>query len=89
MEEDGPSATGIANADMFQIRETTPVTGMTITPLIGLGDGAYFSQNGAIFDLWVLAGQMLLDVNVVQPQGAASGLQAAMTAAARTALKKM
>ncbi len=89
VEVDGPSATGIANSDMFQIRETTPVPGMTITVLSGLGDGAYFSQNGAIFDLWVLAGQMLLDVNSTQPQRAASGLQAAMTAAARTALKKM
>ncbi len=89
VEEDGPSAMGIANSDMFQIRETTPVQGMTVTVLKGIGDGAYFTQNGTIYDLWVLKGQNLLDVNAVQPQGATSGLQAAMAAAAKTALKGM
>ncbi len=89
VEEDGPSATGISSADMFKIRETTPVQGMTVTVLSGIGDGAYFTQNGTIYDLWVLAGKNLLDVNAVQPQGAVSGLQAAMAAAAKAALAKM
>jgi len=89
VEEDGPSATGISSADMFKMRETTPLQGMTVTVLSGIGDGAYFTQNGTIYDLWVLAGQNLLDVNATQPQGAISGLQAAMAAAAKTALTKM
>jgi hypothetical protein len=62
---------------------------MTVTVLSGIGDGAYFSQNGQDFDLWVLVGQKMLDVSAVQPQGAVSALQAAMMAAAKTALKGM
>jgi hypothetical protein len=87
--EDAPSTTGIAASDMFQIRETTPNPGMTVTVLHGIGDGAYYSQSGPDFDLWVLVGQVMLDVNATQPQGAVSKLQASMAAAAKTALKKM
>ncbi len=82
-------STVIANSDLFKTRETTPDPGMTVTVLNGIGDGAYFSQNGQDFDLWVLVGQVLLDVSAVQPQGAVSDLQASMMAAAKTALKGM
>jgi hypothetical protein len=84
-----PPSTVIANSDVFKTAETTPNPGMTVTVLSGIGDGAYFSQNGQDFDLWVLVGQKMLDVSAVQPQGAVSALQAAMTAAAKTALKGM
>jgi hypothetical protein len=84
---DPPSKMGIANSDMFKVTETTPNPGTTVTVLSGIGDGAYFTQNGQDFDLWVLAGQVMLDVNATQPQGAVSKLQASMVAAARTALK--
>jgi hypothetical protein len=84
-----PPSTVIANSDLFKTTETTPNPGMTVTVLNGIGDQAYFSQNGQDFDLWVLVGQVLLDVSAVQPQGAVSGLQASMAAAAKMALKKI
>jgi hypothetical protein len=86
---DAPAIMGLTTAEMFKTRETTPLAGTTVTVLNGIGDGAYFTQSGPDYDLWVLKGQVQLDVSSVQPQGAISGLQAAMTAAAKTALKGM
>jgi len=87
--ENAPSTMGISNADMFKMTETTPNPGMTVTVLSGIGDGAYFSQNGQDFDLWVLLGQVTLDVNATQPAGGSSAVEAAMVAAAKTALQGM
>jgi hypothetical protein len=86
---DAPAIMGLTTAEMFKTRETTPLAGTTVTVLNGIGDGAYFTQSGPDYDLWVLKGQVQLDVSSVQPQGAISGLQAAMTTAAKTALKGM
>jgi hypothetical protein len=80
---------GMTPAEMFKMLETTPVQGRTVTVVSGLGDGAYFSQDETHHELWVLVGEVLLDVSVVQPQAARSGLQASMVAAAKTAVKKM
>jgi hypothetical protein len=84
--EAAPSMMGLTTAQMFKRRE---MVGPTVAVLSGLGDGAYITHSGPDYDLWVLVKQVELDISVVHPQGPASGLQAAMTAAAKIALPKM
>jgi hypothetical protein len=85
-----PSAMGMTPAEFFKLREMRPLAGETVTPVSGIGDGAYFLYfNGLGYDLWVLKGQVSLDVNSMQPQGPISAMQAAMVAAAKIALKGM
>jgi len=84
-----PEIMGLTTAQLFKRRELNPLAGTTVTVLSGLGDGAFFSQSSLGYDLWVLKGQVQLDVSATQPQGPVSGLQAAMTAAAKIALKGM
>jgi hypothetical protein len=85
-----PSADGISPVEFFKLRETKPLAGETVTPVSGIGDGAYFLYiNGLGYDLYVLKGQVTLDVNSMNPQGPISAMQAAMLAAAKIALKAM
>jgi hypothetical protein len=81
-------------AQEFELGETNGAgPGTTITPVSGLGDEAYFQSenNGTTFDVWVLRGQVMLDVDTtpVPAQAGNAGLEAVMVAAARTALKGM
>jgi hypothetical protein len=88
--ESAPTMGGMTTAQIFKLGETTPPSpGTTVTVLSGLGDGAYFITTGPNFDVWVLKGQVMLDVNAVPPQGPHPGLEAAMVAAARGALAGM
>jgi hypothetical protein len=90
MGESTPTMGGMTTAQVFALGEkTAPTPGTVLTPLSGLGDGAYFTQSGPSFDVWVLVGQVILDVNAVPPQGAHPTLEAAMVAAAKTAVKGM
>jgi hypothetical protein len=84
-----PSMMGQTPPQMFKLGETQPMAGTKVTVLSGLGDGAYYSVSSLGFDVYVLKGNVILDVSAAQPQGPASGLQAAMVAAAKTALSKM
>ncbi len=74
----------------FKTLEMNPPAAATTMKLVsGLGDGAYFTQVGSNYDVWVLKGQVVLDITATPVKGAAPGLEAAMVAAARLAVKGM
>ncbi len=66
-----------------------PAAATTMKVLSGLGDGAYFTQVGSDYDVWVLKGQVVLDITVTPAKGGVAGLEAAMVAAAKIAVKGM
>ncbi len=84
-----PMVTGMTLAQVFEMSENN-ATG-TVERLSGLGDEAYYLSSSGTFDLWILAGKMLLDLEAAPEdwQTPNPRREALMIAAARAALKGM